>query len=155
MTTWERLMGSQKGWWKTQWYPIISIKTNQDKFQSTCPESWWLAENTFCSLFYSETVGLGLAFDGEKYVCLDCGYKFSFKGDGQRHIRNIHTPQPVSYCHICQRGFRTQLYRDDHLRKTHGITQKMMKERNRLKKSFWKYIWNFWESFFIKPLNIF
>ena len=81
--------------------------------------------------FYSETVpapGPGYGSHAGKFVCLSCGNKFNYKGDVQRHIRNIHTPQPKAACHICRKVFKTPYNRDDHMRKAHGITKRMMKD---------------------------
>ena len=109
------------------WYTCLNCLTFPFIVLQLC-DLTCVIEIQLSPLFHSETVGYAFRWeDGGKFVCLGCGKKFNHKHDAIRHIKNIHTPQPQSACHICQKVFKTPHYRDDHLRNKHGITQKMMR----------------------------
>lgn len=61
------------------------------------------------------------------FACLACGNRFKDKSHARRHYKNLHVPQPKASCHVCFKVFKTPHYRNQHLGKVHGITQKMLK----------------------------
>jgi len=76
-----------------------------------------------------EIVGLVPMSDGS-VQCLTCGKTLSSMPSAKRHYNLVHEKnmERVS-CQICPRTFAAESYVDDHMRRSHGITKKMLKNR--------------------------
>ena len=82
---------------------------------------------TFFSFFYSEPEPpQGITENGGLFFCLNCGHRFTRKGDAVRHYKNLHNSAQAT-CHICKKVFKNVRSRDDHRAKFHGITKSMMR----------------------------
>ena len=77
-----------------------------------------------------EIVGLVPMADGS-VQCLTCGKTLSSMPSAKRHYNLVHEKNPENRvsCPICSRTFAAESYVDDHMRRSHGITKKMLKNR--------------------------
>ncbi len=59
--------------------------------------------------------------------CLVCAKSFSRVSEARRHHREVHSgPDRFEDCQLCGAQFRNRRYRDEHLKRKHGITKKML-----------------------------
>ena len=63
-----------------------------------------------------------------KFLCLECGQKFSRKSHALRHYQSKHMPQESARCHVCKKLFKNAQSRDTHRAAAHGISRKMVSE---------------------------
>lgn len=65
--------------------------------------------------------------DNGKVMCLRCLKVFAFLSTARTHFNEQHTSsKEVFSCTRCNKSFGIKRYLNDHLNKTHGITQKML-----------------------------
>ena len=62
-----------------------------------------------------------------RVTCLICGKELATVQSGTRHYALKHQDNQPANCQICKKEFKNKLYRDDHYRKTHGISSTAMK----------------------------
>ena len=65
-------------------------------------------------------------YEGQHH-CMTCGYKSQYRWNVVTHYKLKHLPQKPTPCHICKQVFRNPLYRDNHLKRDHGISKGLMK----------------------------
>jgi len=75
-----------------------------------------------------EDQGAGLAQlpDG-RVTCLICGKTLSNVANGKRHYSTSHQPNQPARCKICKKLCKNKQSRDAHLRQSHGLTPKLMR----------------------------
>jgi hypothetical protein len=66
-------------------------------------------------------------FDDGRGRCLVCAKTFCTMYMAKRHYLEVHCIDAVK-CQLCGAQFNNGRYRDDHLRRTHKITKRMLKD---------------------------
>lgn len=66
-----------------------------------------------------------------KIRCLACCKDYSSPGNANRHYREVHhaDKEKSFFCQVCNAGFPTKRYCDNHMWTKHGISQKMLKQQ--------------------------
>jgi len=87
-------------------------------------------------MFYSEEAGgddepleqLGVVqMDDGQGRCLVCSKSFINIYKAKRHYREVHNDGGyLENCRICGAQFKNQRYRDEHMKRRHGVTKKML-----------------------------
>ena len=110
-------------------FEIFGLSISLEKFTS-----YFIVKSETCLTFFighesGEIVGLVPMADGS-VQCLTCGKTLSSMPSAKRHYSLVHEKnmERVS-CQICPRTFAAESYVDDHMRRSHGITKKMLKNR--------------------------
>ena len=63
--------------------------------------------------------------------CLTCGKSLASMPSARRHYNLVHANNKDDRisCQMCHRTFAAESYVDDHMRRVHGISKKMLKNR--------------------------
>jgi uncharacterized protein with PIN domain len=63
--------------------------------------------------------------------CLTCGKSLASMPSARRHYSLVHANNKDDRisCQMCHRTFAAESYVDDHMRRVHGISKKMLKNR--------------------------
>ena len=76
----------------------------------------------------TEEEGLARTEDG-RVTCLKCFQSFSSMSNGERHYKSKHMELAKVRCKFCPRIYKTIHSLNEHLRRTHGLSKKMLKNR--------------------------
>ena len=71
--------------------------------------------------------GALVALPDGRVTCLKCGKTLSNVHNGKRHFQTTHQPNQPARCKVCKKLCKNKQSRDAHLRITHGLTPKQMK----------------------------
>lgn len=81
----------------------------------------------FSGYFYEEApLELGVVqLDDGQAKCLVCSKTYCNLYKAKRHYSEIHCVG-LERCRICGAQFKNQRYRDEHMKRRHGVTKKML-----------------------------
>ena len=66
--------------------------------------------------------------DDGRVMCLKCNRVFSNRNNGKRHFATAHQVNQPAKCPLCSKISKNRRARHEHMKKIHGMSEKMMKE---------------------------